>query len=96
MSTSRSSDAEHITPALVDNFIKGNPFEQFYNEATRGFSNKEKSYIEDHLVDSAGRRNSMPESDFLLHVPKGAKLLEVTPASLQRTSTSSGRQAIIA
>ena len=30
--------ADHITPTLVDSFIKGNPFERFYNEATRGFS----------------------------------------------------------
>ena len=83
----QKSDADHITPALVDNFIKGNPFERFYNEATRGFSNKEKSYIEDHLVDSTGRRNSIPETDFLLHVPKGEKLLKGDTRILQRTST---------
>ncbi len=85
----QKSDADHITPALVDNFIKGNPFERFYNEATRGFSNREKSYIEEHLVDSTGRRNSIPESDFLLHVPKGKNLLEGDTRILQRTSTSS-------
>ena len=85
----QKSDADHITPALVDNFIKGNPFERFYNEATRGFSDHEKSYIEEHLVDSTGRRNSIPESDFLLHVPKGKDLLEGDTRILQRTSTSS-------
>ena len=78
-----------ITLALVESFIKGNPFERFYNEATRGFSDKEKSYIEDHLVDSTGRRNSISESDFLLHVPKGGKLLEGDTRILQRISTSS-------
>ncbi len=83
------SAADHISPALVDNFIKGNPFERFYNEATRGFSNREKSYIEEHFVDSTGRRNSIPESDFLLRVPKGAQLLEGETRILQRTSTSS-------
>ncbi len=85
----KNSGADHITPSLVDNFIKGNPFERFYNEATQGFSNKEKSYIEEHLVDSTGRRNSISESDFLLHVPKGLQLLEGDTRILQRTSTSS-------
>ena len=83
------SGSDHITLSLVDSFIKGNPFERFYNEATRGFSNHEKSYIEEHLVDSIGRRNSIPESDFLLHVPKGKQLLEGENRILQRTSTSS-------
>lgn len=86
----QKSQADHITFSLVENFIKGNPFERFYNEATLGFSNKEKSYIEDHLVDSTGRRNSIPESDFLLHVKKGQKLLEGDNHILQRASTSSG------
>ena len=85
----QKSDAARITPALVDNFIKGNPFERFYNEATRGFSNREKSYIEEHLVDSTGRRNSLPESDFLRYVKNGAVLLEGERKILQRTSTSS-------
>lgn len=85
----QKSGAEFITPALVDTFVKGNPFEQFYNEATRGFSNREKNYIEDHLVDSTGRRNSVPEADFLLHVKKGVVLLEGTQKILQRTSVSS-------
>ena len=78
-----------ISPTLVDSFLKGNPFEKFYNEATRGFSNREKSYIEEHLVDSTGRRNSVPESDFLLHVKNGTILLDGERKILQRTSTSS-------
>jgi len=85
----QSSKADLITKALVDSFIKGNPFEQFYNEATRGFSNREKSYIEDHLVDSTGRRNSIPEGDFLRYVKKGAVLMEGSRRILQRTNTSS-------
>lgn len=83
------SKAQHIHLSLVDKFVKGNPLEQFYNEATQGFSNKEKSYIETHMVDSAGRRNSIAESDFLLHVKNGAILFEGTNKILQRTSTSS-------
>lgn len=85
----QKSNADVISLSLVDSFIKGNPFECFYNEATRGFSDREKSYIEEHLVDSTGRRNSIPESDFLLHVKNGAVLLEGSRKILQRTSTSS-------
>ena len=85
----KKSDNDFISQSLVDTFVKGNPFERFYEEATKGFSNKEKNYIEDHLVDSTGRRNSIPESDFLLHVPKGSKLLEGDTRFLQLTSSSS-------
>ena len=84
----KKAKMKFITLALVESFIKGNPFERFYNEATKGFSDKEKSYIENYLVDSSGRRNSVPEADFLLHVPKGALLLKGTTRILQRVSTS--------
>ena len=85
----QKSGADHITPSLVDTFIKGNPFERFYNEATHGFSNREKSYIEDNLVDSTGRRNSISESDFLNHVNNGEKLINGGNRILQRVSISS-------
>lgn len=83
------SGVDNISPAIVDSFLKGNPFEKFYDEATRGFSNHEKSYIEERLVDSIGRRNSLPESDFLLHVKNGSALLDGERKILQRISTSS-------
>ena len=85
----KKSGENHISPLLVDNFLKGNPFEKFYNEATRGFSDREKSYIEDNFVDSNGRRNSIPESNFLKNVPNGTALLESDRRIIQLTSTSS-------
>ena len=85
----KKSGADHISPSLVDNFIKGNPFERFYHEATQGFSNKEKSYIEDNLVDSTGRRNSIPESNFHLFVKNGSKLLEGKNNIFQKISNGS-------
>lgn len=36
----QKSNADIISLSLIDSFIKGNPFERFYNEATRGFSNQ--------------------------------------------------------
>lgn len=77
-----------ISLSLVDSFVKGNPFERFYNEATHGFSNREKLYIEENLVDSTGRRNSIPESNFMVYVKNGARLIEGKNRILQRTSTS--------
>ena len=75
--------------SLVETFVKGNPFEQFYNEATKGLSDREKAYIETHMVDSEGRRNSVPETDFLLHVKNGERLFEGESRILQRSSASS-------
>ena len=86
---SQEAGSSNISLSLLESFVKGNPFERFYNEATRGFSNKEKSYIEEHLVDSTGRRNSIPESDFLLHVKNGTKLIGGKNRILQRVGTSS-------
>lgn len=85
----KRSGSPYIYLSLVDRFVKGNPFEQFYNEATKGFSNREKSYIETNLVDSSNRRNSIPENDFLLHVKRGKLLFEGDRRILQRISTSS-------
>lgn len=86
---SQQSGMNNIPLSLVDKFVKGNPYEKFYKEATRNLSNRERSYIEENLVDSKGRRNSVPESDFQLHVKKYASLLEGEKRILQRTSSSS-------
>lgn len=86
---SQQAGMKNITLSLVDKFVKGNPYEKFYKEATKELSNRERSYIEENLVDSMGRRNSVPESDFNLHVKKYANLLEGDKRILQRTSSSS-------
>ena len=80
---------EHIGLSLVEEFVKGNPFEQYYDEATKHLLNREKEYLEEHFVDSTGRRNSIPESDFHKHVPNGNSLLEGDKRILQRISSSS-------
>lgn len=80
----QKSNADVISLSLVDAFIKGNPFERFYEEATRGFSNREKSYLEDHFIDSSGRRNSVSESDFHHYVKHGDSLITGNKGILQR------------
>ena len=84
------SGADHISVPLVEQFIKGNPFERYYYEATEGLTRKERAYIEKNLVDSTGHRDSIPESDFFRVVKNSAQLFEGSKKILQRVSTSSG------
>lgn len=86
---SQKAGLPKISELLVNNYIAGNPFENYYYEATAGFSDKEKSFIETHLIDSSGRRDSISESDFFLHVKNGEALLEGPQKILQRISVSS-------
>ena len=86
---SQKAGLPKISEQLVNNYIAGNPFENYYYEATAGFSDKEKSFIETHLIDSSGRRNSISESDFFLHVKNGEALLDGPQKILQRISVSS-------
>lgn len=86
---SQKAGLPKISEQLVSNYIAGNPFENYYYEATAGFSDKEKSFIETHLIDSSGRRNSISESDFFLHVKNGEALLDGPQKILQRISVSS-------
>ena len=86
----QKTDGEHsIDLSLVEKFIGDNLFEKFYKDATKGLSAREKSYLELNLVDSTGRRNSIPDNDFRLHVRKGDILFEGNCRILQRVSTSS-------
>ena len=85
-------NAEYITLEMVGSFMEENPFIQFYNEATAGFHTSERNYIEDNMVDNAGRRNSISELDFRMHVRNADRLLEGNNKILQRTSVGGGGQ----
>ena len=78
-----------ISLDLVKRFISRNPFEQFYKEVTTGLSEKEKSYIENNLIDSTGRRDSVLESEFVNNIKNSEMLLSGPTKILQRTSVSS-------
>lgn len=85
----KRNGSEYISLSLVVSFVKGNPFERFFKEVSRNLSFREKSYIVNNFVDSKGHRNSVPESDFMLHVKKSDRLLEGNDRILQRVVTSS-------
>ena len=84
----RKADSR-ISLDLVKRFISKNPFEQFYKEVTAGLSEKEKSYIENNLIDSTGRRDSVLESEFVNHIKNSDMLLSGPAKILQRTSVLS-------
>lgn len=89
------SGADHVSLDLVNTFVNGNPFEQFYNKATQKLSNREKLYIEEKLVDSSGRRDSISKGDFCNHIKNDdtrEKLVKGEYRILQETSTSSNDQ----
>ena len=88
----RKSSSEYITSELVETFVKGNPFEQFYKDATKELAKDERYYLERNLVDSSGHRDSVSESDFEKAIKKGERrkeLIEGEMRILQRSAVSS-------
>lgn len=53
-----------ISSDLVEQFVSENPLEKFYLEATRQLNQKQRSYLEDNLVDIAERRGSVAKVNF--------------------------------
>ena len=88
------SHSDYITLAKIDEFLKGKPLERFYKEATYDFSNTEKQYIEDNLIDNTGRRDSVLEEEFRDNVPEYQRLLEGERGILHRTSSGDHRYRI--
>lgn len=86
---SRKLKTQQITSEVVKNYIADNPFEKYYYEATAGYSNKERAFIEKHLIDSSGRRDSISEAEYFKHIKNGEALLEGPQKILQRISGSS-------
>lgn len=88
------SHSDYITLAKIDEFLKGNPLERFYDEATCDFSSTEKQYIEDNLIDITGRRDSVLEEEFRDNVPEYQRLLEGEWGILHRISSGDHRYRI--
>lgn len=79
-----------IDQELIGEIVANNLFEKYYLEATDGLPSEARRFIEDHLVDSADRRNSVSETDFFKAIPDGEMLIEDGPRKiLQRVSVAS-------
>lgn len=89
----RNKDAGHIISlSTVKKFIEGNPFERFYNEATRGLPEGKKRELEKNLITEDGRRKFIDEMSFEDHLPNlhtRQSLLEGNSKILQRVPISS-------
>lgn len=79
-----------ITLAAAQSFLKGNPFEKYFIEATSVLSDREMAYIEDKLIDESGRRNSIANRILLNHISKGNDLIYGKHRILQVLSSSAG------
>lgn len=80
-------DLPYVNLELVERFIGGDPFENYYREATRSLSSREKAYLETHLVDLDERRKTVPEQELKDHIRNADTLLEGEMRLLQRAST---------
>ena len=79
-----------VTLAAAQSFLKGNPFEKYFIEATSVLSDREMAYIEDKLIDESGRRNSIAKRILLNHISKGNDLIYGRHRILQVLSSSAG------
>lgn len=83
----RGGGSDYISYELVNNFISENPLEKFYLEATAHLTNSERAYLEDNLVDIAGRRSFVPQANFeQIFKKKGAVLLSGPQKILQENN----------
>ncbi len=79
-----------VSLAAAQSFLKGNPFEKYFIEATSILSDREMAYIEDKLIDESGRRNSVSRSLLVEHISKPMELVCGNRRILQVLSSSSG------
>ncbi|MGM9736031.1 MAG: WD40 repeat domain-containing protein [Candidatus Cryptobacteroides sp.] len=79
-----------VSLAATQSFLKGNPFEKYFIEATSALSDSEMAYIEDKLIDESGRRNSISKRILLNHIDNAKELIYGNHRILQILSSSSG------
>lgn len=76
---------------LIEGMVAEDIFEKYYLEAVSGLPRKASAFIQEHLIDSSDRRNSVSEPDFFKAVPDGEVLIQDGPKKiLQRVSVASG------
>lgn len=85
---------KYISLSLLDDFISGNPFEQFYKEATNKLTKKSKNKLESSLITVDGHRRYIEENEFKSIIPNEIMredLIEGDSKILQRICISSQR-----
>ena len=90
--SAKQAGMPYIPLDFVQNRVKGSLIKDFYRKVTKDLSNHERSYIKDNLVDSLGRRDSVPIEEFYNHVEKekGKRLFEGENRILQSISSTNG------
>ena len=87
-----TSKTAYISLQLVESFMKADPIDQFYKEATSGFTNREKAYLENNLIDSTGNyRNSVLKTELDKNVRNWKELIRGTRKILQYVSTTNAK-----
>lgn len=66
---------EPLTHEYVKDIVSANPLDQFYSEATKDLTRKERAYLEDNFVDVAGRRCSVSKENLQKKIRSWEKLL---------------------
>ncbi len=77
---------KRINHEFVEKIVSNRPLEQFYLDATKDLSSKEKAYLEDNLVDVSGRRSSVPKANYDKTIRMGEKLLIGATKILQESN----------
>lgn len=73
-----------ITNNDVKEYLKKNPFEEYYLDAVRDLTEKEKIFIEKNLITSDGRRTIISENDLYVGIKSPEKLFNGDTKILHR------------
>ena len=65
-----------ITLSDVNEYLATDPFDEYYTEAVRNLSEREKRYIEKELITSDGRRKMVEENDIASYIKSYQNLLK--------------------
>ena len=89
----QSIQTQHIQTvnvSILESFFHDDPIDKFYTEAISKLSRKERKFIEDKLIDSAGRRNSVSYNDFDTFIKHKETIINSPLAILHELNVSSG------
>ena len=77
-----------VTLSATQSFLKGNPFEKYFKDATSWLSRRQMCFLADNFIDNYGRRISMPYEVVAKRMKDIEKLLNGEYRIIQRVSNS--------